>query len=186
MRPQILHWAKQKKKRLHKTLFLKEMAEPVSAFLRLHYLCQLKFCFWKRVKALPLELLKKANESPGSADVSDSEPFVLDLWITLQIKFLDIGKIHKYSLKATGRPALCFCSWDPNKLQLDKRAGYCWTMLLFLSGGKSFIPSFIQDELIFITMMQITDFSHYLNNWLSSFAFVMLFSYPHKVDSVNH
>lgn len=31
-------------------------------------------------------------------------------------------------------------------------------MLLFLSEEKSFIPSFIQDEVILITMMQITDF----------------------------
>ena len=82
------------KKILHKTLFLKKMTEAVYTFLSLHYLCQLKFCFWKRVKALPLELLKKANESLGFAEVSDSEPFVLDLWITLQIKFLDIGKTH--------------------------------------------------------------------------------------------
>lgn len=70
------------------------MAEPVLTFLRLHYLCQLKLCFRKRVKVLPLELLKKANESLGFAEVSDSKPFVLDLWITLQIKFLDIGKTH--------------------------------------------------------------------------------------------
>lgn len=71
------------------------MAEPGYTFLRLHYLCQLKFCFWKRVGALPLELLKKAYESLGFAEVSDdSQPFVLDLWITLQIKFLDTGKTH--------------------------------------------------------------------------------------------
>lgn len=54
----------------------------------------IKILLLKKSKALPLELLKKANESLGSADVSDSEPFVLDLWITLQIKFLDIGKTH--------------------------------------------------------------------------------------------
>lgn len=51
---------------MQKLLFLKQMNKCLSlkAFLRLHYLCQLKLCFWKRSSGTSSRVTKKSKWKP--------------------------------------------------------------------------------------------------------------------------
>lgn len=168
-------------------LFLKQMNKCLSlkAFLRLHYLCQLKLCFWKRSSGTSSRVTKKSKWKPWLRR-GERQPLVCSWPLhhpTDQI--LGHRKNPPVFIKSNWEASFVLRFLRAEELQPDKGAGYCLTMALLLSEGKSFIPSFTQNKATLRTVMQITGFEPLFKSSIFTFRFV-LFRYYHEVDSINH